>query len=318
MHGGSIPKADPILAEFWKSTLRRGLRGVIAAARTGTDVLNHSGSAVDAVEEAVASMEENPAFEAGIGSPYSLIRTIEMDAAIMDGRDLSAGAVTLSRNIKNPVRAARLVMEKTDHVLMAGPAVDRLATLFRLPKSKPGITAQREVWRKLKAEPASWRDWLPKNLQLLAEHPEAFRHETVGAVAVDAKGNFAAAASTGGLTMKLPGRIGDTPIIGAGLYADNLSGAATVTGIGEVAIKLALSKEVCSMMSDGLSALGASIRGVTTASIRLKGDMGVIAIDRSGRIASVHNSPYMPWAFSTTKMRKPEASLRGKIVAPLF
>jgi len=118
--------------------------------------------------------------------------------------------------------------------------------------------------------------------------------------------------------MKLPGRIGDTPVIGTGLYSDNLGGAATVTGIGEVAIKLAVSKEVCSMMSDGLCALRASIGAVTTASIRLKDDMGIIAIDRSGRIASVHNSPYMPWAFSTTKMRKPEASLRGKIVAPLF
>jgi beta-aspartyl-peptidase (threonine type) len=159
---------------------------------------------------------------------------------------------------------------------------------------------------------------MPRNYLLLTEHPEILNHDTVGAVAIDSDGNVAAAASTGGLTMKLPGRIGDTPIIGAGLYADNSSGAVTVTGTGEVAIKLVLSESVCSLMKQGFTALEASIQGVTTASKRLKGDAGIIAIDTRGRVAAVQNCPYMPYAVSTAKQRKPKVSLRGKTVAQLF
>lgn len=159
--------------------------------------------------------------------------------------------------------------------------------------------------------------WVKKNPKLLHEHPEIIRQDTVGAVAVDSKGNFAAAASTGGTTMKLPGRIGDTPQIGSGVYSDNQCGPATVTGWGDVAIRLALSRTVCLMMERGLPATRAAEFAVRTASKRLKGDAGVIAIDRHGQVAAVHNTPFMPWAFSTAEMKGPKASSRGKIVAPL-
>jgi beta-aspartyl-peptidase (threonine type) len=154
-----------------------------------------------------------------------------------------------------------------------------------------------------------------RNVELLREHPDLVGHDTVGAVAVDAEGNFAAAASTGGTLMKLPGRIGDTPLIGAGLYSDNECGAATVTGWGEVAIKLSLSRTVCILMEQGASAPRAATLSVRMASKRLNGQAGVIAIDRKGRIAAVHNTAFMPWAYWTPSMKHPKARIRGRIVA---
>jgi isoaspartyl peptidase/L-asparaginase-like protein (Ntn-hydrolase superfamily) len=159
--------------------------------------------------------------------------------------------------------------------------------------------------------------WVKKNPNLLREHVEIITQDTVGAVAVDSAGNFAAASSTGGTMMKLPGRIGDTPQIGSGLYADNRSGAATVTGWGETAIRLALSKAVCMMMENGATATNASELAIMAASKRLQGDMGVIAIDRGARMAAVHNTPYMPWAFWTATMRSPRAKSRGKRMFPI-
>jgi beta-aspartyl-peptidase (threonine type) len=139
----------------------------------------------------------------------------------------------------------------------------------------------------------------------------------VGAVAVDADGNFAAASSTGGVMLKLPGRIGDTPQIGCGLYCDNSSGAATVTGVGEVAIRLAMSKEVCLLMEHGRSASQAATLSVKKASTRLNGPAGVIAIDLNGRVAAVHNTAFMPWALSNSKTHKLRSGARGKVVAAL-
>jgi beta-aspartyl-peptidase (threonine type) len=263
-------------------------------------------------------MENDPVFNAGKGSSLTFIGTVEMDAAIMDGRDLSAGAVALVRSVKNPVRLARLVMENTDHVLLAGRSAERLAKAFSLPSANPITQERRRMLLKFKKGPLNARlSWVNKNPKLLRERPEIIRRDTVGAVAVDSKGNFAAAASTGGTTMKLPGRIGDTAQIGSGLYSDNRCGAATVTGWGELAIKLALSRTVCLMMERGLPATRAAELAVRTASKRLKGDAGVIAIDRHGQVAAVHNTPFMPWAFSTVEMESPKASSRGKMVAPL-
>ncbi len=309
VHGG---------AGFWYKNIRKGLHGVLAAASTGNDILKRGGMALDAVEEAVALMEDNPVFNAGKGSSLTAIETVEMDAAMMDGRDLSAGAVALVREVKNPIRLARLVMEKTNHVLLAGECAERLARIFSLPRSNPVTAERRRILRRYRERPPPIRvAWIRRNLRLVEEHPELIPHDTVGAVAVDHEGNFAAATSTGGVLMKLPGRIGDTPLVGAGLYADNLSGAATATGIGEVIVRLALSKDVCSMMGDGLPATKAAIGAIMTASKRLKGDAGVIAIDRRLRVAAVHNTPYMPWAFSSPKMRSAKGNPRGTIVAAL-
>ncbi len=309
VHGG---------AGFWRRDIRRALLGVRNAAREGSKILLAEGSAVDAVEAAVSVLEDDPVFNAGKGSSLTYVGTVEMDAAIMDGSDLSAGAVSLVHRVKNPVHLARLVMEKTDHVFLAGPTAERLAKTYSMPIANP-ITRERRtgLLRFKRMARHGGLAWVKKNPELLREHPDVIRHDTVGAVAVDGNGNFAAAASTGGTTMKLPGRIGDTPQIGAGLYSDNKSGAATATGLGEIAIKLVLSKAVCSMMERGLPATVASELAVKEASKRLNGEAGIIAIDRRGRLAAVHNTPYLPWAFSTMKMRSPKVASSGRIVARL-
>jgi beta-aspartyl-peptidase (threonine type) len=309
VHGG---------AGFWRTDIRKALVGVRNAASSGSRVLASGGSAVDAVEAAVSVMEDDPVFNAGKGSSLTYTGTAEMDAAIMDGSDLSAGAVALVRNVKNPVQLARLIMENTDHVLLAGHTAERLARVYSLPTANPITPRRQRMLLRFKKGPLDARlAWIRKNSELLRSHPEIIKHDTVGAVALDANGNFAAAASTGGTTMKLPGRIGDTPQIGSGIYSDNTCGAATVTGWGEIAIKLALSKTVCLMMERGLTASKAAELAVRMASKRLRGDAGVIAIDRHGRLAAVHNTTYMPWAFSTTEMHAPKAASRGKIVARL-
>ncbi len=292
--------------------------GLRKAASSGSNVLERDGSAVDAVEVAVSALEDNPTFNAGKGSALTFSGTVEMDAAIMDGSDLSAGAVALIHRVKNPVQLARLVMEKTDHVFLAGRAAEKLAKAYSLPTTNPITRKRLEMLARFKRSPLSaGLARAKRNPALLREHPELFEHDTVGAVAFDSNGNFATASSTGGTAMKMPGRIGDTPLIGAGAYADNASGAATVTGLGEVAIKLNLSHAVCYMMGRGMSANKAAESAVRMASKRLSGNAGVIAIDLKGRMAAVHNTPYLPWAFWTTKMRSPKAISRGKIVTRL-
>jgi len=309
VHGG---------AAFWRQYIRRGLAGVSASASAGAEILRRGGSALDAVEAAVSVMEDDPVFNAGRGSSLTMKGTVEMDAAIMDGRDLSAGAVAMLRSMKNPVRLARLVTEKTDHVLLAGEEAERLGRLFSLPRINPITPERRRIFIELKkGNPNSRARWMKKNAQLLRQHPELLSSDTVGAVAMDSMGDFAAAASTGGVVLKLPGRIGDTPQIGCGLYSDNRSGAATFTGLGEIAVRLVLSKATCALMERGLPAPKAATMGIQDASRRLRGDAGIIAIDRKGRIAAVHNTPLMPWAYSTTKMKKAQVSPHGKIVAPL-
>jgi beta-aspartyl-peptidase (threonine type) len=241
-----------------------------------------------------------------------------MDAAIMDGKELSAGAVALVRRVKNPIRLARIVMENTDHVLVAGETAERLARTFHLPSTNP-VTAKRRraLARARRASESGKVPWLKRNRLLLQKHPEILGHDTVGAVAVDNDGNFASAASTGGMAMKLPGRIGDTPLIGSGLYSDNRSGAVTVTGWGETAVRLALSRTMCMMMENGATAAKAAERCVRMASGRLHGHAGIIAIDRKGRLAAVHNTAYMPWAYATASTEIPKAYARGKRIARL-
>ncbi len=309
VHGG---------AGFWRKDIKLGREGVQKAASEGSRILADGSSALDAVEAAVSVMEDDPIFNAGTGSALTCIGTVEMDAAIMDGRDLSAGAVTMIRNTKNPIHLARLVMQNTDHVLLAGETAEKIGKAFRLPTGNPITARRRKIFKEMKKNYVKGRvAWLKKNPRLIRKHPEILEHDTVGAVAVDADGNLASAASTGGMAMKLPGRIGDTPQIGSGLYSDNRLGTATATGWGEIAVKLALSRTTCLMMGSGLSAAKAAEACVRIASERLRGHAGIIAIDRDGKIAAVHNTAYMPWAYSTPSMKQPMANFRGKIVSRL-
>ena len=267
----------------------RDRKGLERALEAGYEVLK-SGSALDAVSAAVVELEDNPLFNAGRGSVYNADRKHELDAAIMDGATLRAGAVAGVSRIKNPVLAARAVMEKSRHVLLIGRGAERFALGNKLQLVPQSYFATRSRLQALK-----------KNLQ--------GHHGTVGAVALDAAGNLAAATSTGGYTGKLPGRVGDSPIIGAGTYADNAACAVSGTGLGEAFIRAVLAYDVAARMrylgEKLLKASNTALKKVAS----LGGDGGLIAVDRRGNIA-------MP--FNSEGMYRASIDRRGKRVIGIF
>jgi beta-aspartyl-peptidase (threonine type) len=262
-------------------------------------VLAGGGTGVDAVEAAVMDMEDSRIFNAGLGSNANLLERVEMDAAIMDGASLRAGSVAAVTYPKNPVHLARLVMERTEHVMLAAEGGDLFAKLLAVER-----WPMRRGARSLKDAQSILRR------KLRPAFVEA--GDTVGAIAMDERGSLAASTSTGGTYAKLPGRVGDSPVIGAGCYANKWA-AATVTGIGEVAVRLVLSKSICD---------NTTRRGVTKGiedSMRLVlaiGDAstGAIALDRRGKIAAAQVSRHMPWAFQSERMRKPVCLPKAKVI----
>ncbi len=310
VHGG---------AGVWLPERRElGVSGAKEAAAVGFEILEAGGSALDAVEAAVVCMEDNEVFNAGKGSALTLDRRVEMEASIMDGKTLNAGAVGLLKDIKNPVRLARIVMENTDHVFVTSTAAEKLAEIFRLEKSEPLTELRVRYWRELKQKLNREKGiyYLPKLKKLLSSYPSLFETDTVGAVALDKEGNSATATSTGGLTLKLRGRIGDTPLIGCGTYADNEAGACSTTGIGEVSVRLVLSKTTCDFMRNGQPAQEAVENAVKLVNrrIRLKESIGLIAVDMQGGIGVAHNSRHLCWAYMTSEMSEPLAASKAKIV----
>ena len=297
-----MPKPKPVIivhggAGDWPSKLHeRGLKGVRKAADRGFRILSTGGSALDAVEAAIVSLEDNPVFNAGRGSTLNLKGEIETDAAIMDGRTLRGASVALLRDIKNPIKAARLVFEKTGHVLIAGPAARELAIANGLAKANLRVSSRVKAWKEgLRKLESNRFSYLSRTSPKIIQHFLAESSDTVGALCLDNGGNLAAACSTGGVSLKLPGRIGDGAILGAGLYADNSSGAATATGIGEQAMRLVISKAACDLMKreDALSAATKVIRHSTK---KLGVGMGILTLDRSGRFGVAHNTRNLCWA----------------------
>ena len=294
-----------------------GLEGIKKAAERGFEILKNDGSALDSVMEAVMVLEDEGAFNAGYGSSLNIEGEIEMEASIMDGKTLQAGAVGLLKDIKNPVRLARIVMEKTDHVFVVGEGAEKLAKIFNLERRNPLTELRLKYYEEQKSALLNGKFELPKLAELIKAHPEIFELETVGAVAIDKNGNVAAATSTGGFPLKLPGRIGDSPLIGCGTYADNQAGACSATGVGEIAIRLALAKTVCNFMESGKTAQEAAEMAINLVNKRLSStynSMGLIAIDTYGRVGAAHNSPNLCWAYMTSEMKEPVASLTAKIV----
>ena len=294
-----------------------GIEGAKRAAKTGFDILQNDGNAVDSVMEAVAVMEEDGAFNAGYGSSLNIEKGVEMEASIMEGKTLRAGAAGLLKDIKNPVRLARIVMEKTDHVFVVGEGAEKLARIFGLETKNPVTELRLKYHEQQKKAMLEGRSELPKLYELVKAHPEMFELETVGAVALDEEGNVAAATSTGGFPLKLTGRIGDSPLIGCGTYADNQSGACSATGVGEVAIRLVLAKTVCNYMEIGKSAQDAVEDAIKIVNVKLANvynSMGLIAVDNKGRIGAAHNSPNLCWAYMTPEKTEPYAALTAKIV----
>jgi len=294
-----------------------GLRGVKEAAKTGFDILKNGGSAVDSVVEAVAVMEDKGAFNAGYGSSLTIEKKVEMEASIMDGRTLEAGATALLHDIRNPIRLAKIVMEKTDHVFVVGDGAEKLAELYHFERRNPVTELRLRYYEAQKKQLLARKSELPKLYDLVKHHPELFCLDTVGAVAIDKDGNVAAATSTGGFPLKLPGRIGDSPLIGCGTYADNLSGACSATGVGEIAIRLVLAKTVCNYMESGKSAEEAVENAIKLVNKRIStsyNSMGLIVVDSQGRFGAAHNSPNMCWAYFTPDLKDPVASLTAKFV----
>jgi L-asparaginase / beta-aspartyl-peptidase len=295
-----------------------GLEGVNNAVKTGFGVLKSGGTAVDGVMEAVAVMEDDGVFNAGHGSSLSIEKTVEMEASIMDGKTLQAGAVGLLRDIRNPVRLARIVMERTDHIFVVGDGAEKLARLYNLERKNPITELRLKYYEDQKKALFEGKSELPKLADLVKKHPELFDNlDTVGAVALDEDGNVAAATSTGGFPLKLPGRIGDSPLIGCGTYADNQCGACSATGVGEVAMRLVLAKAVCDSIEDGKTAQEAVEQALKLVNKRISATynaMGLIAVDVHGRIGAAHNTPNMCWTYMNSEIKEPATSLTAKIV----
>ncbi len=275
VHGGAWGIPDEQIDE--------NIKGVEEAAKQGWNILK-DGSALDAVIAAVNSLEDNPVFDAGIGSVLTEDGTVEMDALIMDGRSLGAGAVAGLRDVRYPIRLARLVMEKTPHVLMIGAGANKLAEEFGVERITQDQLVTDEARRGLD-------EWLKEK-----RFGETFGHDTVGAVALDSEGNLAAATSTGGVTGKRVGRVGDVPIIGSGGYADNRVGAVSTTGHGESILKVNLAKLVLSYMDSGMDIQEAAEKALGYMHVRVKGNGGLIAVDPQGNIAYAFTTKRMVWA----------------------
>lgn len=265
------------------------IKGVEKAATTGWEVLKNGGSALDAVEEAVKTMEDDPTFDAGRGSFLNEEGFVELDAIIMDGSTLDVGAVAAVRNIKNPIVLARKVMELTEHVLLVGEGANKFAEKIGIKTvDLSELVLEREIER-LK----EFRKGKITIEKLFEETPRG----TVGAVALDKHGNLAAATSTGGVAGKMVGRVGDTPLVGCGAYADNNYGAVSSTGHGEKIMKIVLAKEVINFIAQGYSAQEAADKGIKLIWDRLKGRAGVIVIDKKGNIGISYNTPRMAYAY---------------------
>ncbi|MGQ0749940.1 MAG: isoaspartyl peptidase/L-asparaginase family protein [Betaproteobacteria bacterium] len=247
--------------------------GLTVALRAGYAVLEAGGSSVDAVVAAVVELENSPLFNAGRGAVLNSDGEHELDAAVMDGATGAAGGVAAAKRIRNPVFAARAVMERTPHVLLAGPAADRYAREAGIPLASPDYFRTPERARALERARA-------RGATSAAE-----RHGTVGAVALDRYGNLAAATSTGGYTNKLPGRVGDSPLVGAGLYAENATCAVSCTGLGEAFMRAVAAHDVAARMRYRGDTVTMAARRVLDRIVALGGAGGLIAVDRMGRIA---------------------------------
>ncbi|NOT36826.1 MAG: isoaspartyl peptidase/L-asparaginase [Saprospiraceae bacterium] len=261
------------------------------AINIGYKILEDGGTSLDAVEEAVVSLEDCPLFNAGKGSVFTHNGIHEMDASIMDGRNIDAGAVSLIKNIKNPVRLARKIMEKSEHVILAGDGAEEFARQFNIE-----FADKKYFYSEFRY------DQLQKALQsdsIFLDHTELdHKFGTVGAVALDQMGNLAASTSTGGMTNKKWGRIGDTPIIGAGTYANNETCAISCTGSGEYFIRTMTAFHVHSLMKYGNYNLDIAIRKVIHEILpSIGGDGGLIAIDNNGNVVMDFNTEgmYRAW-----------------------
>jgi len=252
--------------------------------------LSAGGSALDAVEAAVRLLEDDPVFNAGTGATLTSAGDVELDASIMDGASLRCGAVAVVKDVRNPISLARAVMERTHHVLLAGPGASAFAREIGLPPHENGLLVtprQRRRWEEARAA-----------LRAQARPGAPSKHGTVGAVARDARGHLAAATSTGGMSMKLPGRVGDTALIGCGTYADDALAAVSCTGHGERVIQLTLGRHAADLVGRGASAMDAAREAAALLGRRLQGNGGLIVVGPAGEVGFAHNTAAMSRAWT--------------------
>jgi len=305
IHGGAGTIERSTMTPEREREYRAGLERALTA---GYEILKRGGSSLDATEAAVRVLEDDPHFNAGKGSVFTSAGTNEMDAAIMDGRTLAAGAVASLKHIKNPISLARLVMEKSGHVMMDGEGAEGFAKEngIVLVDQKYFFTQERwDALQKIKAAEKSRTSGAGKTFVITDQD----RHGTVGAVALDQNGNLAAATSTGGTTNKRPGRVGDTPVIGAGTYANNATCAVSATGDGEYFIRATIGCDVSALMEyRGMSLQGAAQMALDKVA-KLGGTGGLIAIDHQGNIT-------LP--FNTAGMYRGYVDSNGKFVIEIY
>lgn len=288
VHGGAGSK------RAGKSQLKK-LKEAIEA---GYSSLDHAGTSLDAVETAIQLLEDSGQFNAGTGSRLQLDGRCRMDASIMEGHDLKAGAVAGIEDIKNPIRVARLIIEKTPHVLMAGDGAGKLAQHFKIQKALSSNRASLEALK----------ETLRKKDKTVGLYYSMYGYETVGAVALDRSGTLSAGASTGGAGAMLPGRIGDTPLIGSGVYADNEAGAVSMTGLGEGIIRAGLAKEICCDLLRGISPQRVTVKALKRLLVRIHGEAGAIVLNGKGEFAILHTTPYMCAGYRSERQRTVVAS----------
>jgi beta-aspartyl-peptidase (threonine type) len=304
VHGGAGTIDRSKMTPEREREYRAGLERALTA---GSEILNRGGSSLDATEAAVRVLEDDPHFNAGKGADFTSAGTNELDAAIMDGKTLKAGAVASLKHVKNPITLARLVMDKSPHVMLDCAGAEAFARENGIELVDEKYFFTRERWDSLqkikKAEKHGGTGG--KNFFVSDED----RHGTVGAVALDKEGNLAAATSTGGIANKWPGRIGDTPVIGAGTYAKNQTCAVSCTGDGEYFIRAAVAHEVSALMEYGGMKLEGAAQTALDEAKKIGGSGGLIAIDREGNI----NLP-----FNTSGMYRGYIDPNGKFVVEIY
>jgi L-asparaginase / beta-aspartyl-peptidase len=304
IHGGAGTIKRSKMTPEREHEYRSGIERALAA---GYEILKRGGSSLDATEAAVRVLEDDPHFNAGKGAVFTNVGTNELDAAVMDGQTFKAGAVACLKHIKNPVSLARLVMEKSGHVMMDGEGAEAFAKENGIEIVDQKYFYTKERWDALEKVKAAEKKGGPAGKKFIISDQD--RHGTVGAVALDQHGDLAAATSTGGTTNKRAGRVGDSPVIGAGTYANNATCAVSATGDGEYFIRATVGHDISALMEYRGMSLKEAAQTVLDKVAKLGGTGGLIAIDRRGNIA-------LP--FNTSGMYRGYADPSGKFVIEIY
>jgi beta-aspartyl-peptidase (threonine type) len=291
IHGGAWAMPDEAVAAHE--------RGIAAALAAGWSALSRGGTATDAVEAAITVMEDDDTFDAARGSFLTRDGRVQCDALLMSGSDLRAGGVASVERIRNPIQAARLVMDQSPHIYFTATGAERFARQHGMTLiDNTELIVPRERDRLIAFQRA---EALGEPDTTFSGNPTAHSHDTVGALALDQYGNLAAGTSTGGTLSKAPGRVGDSSLIGCGCYADNLSAATSLTGHGEPIMKLVLGKWACDRVQSGASPQQAASDSIDYLFQRLGGHGGIILLGPDGHIGIAHNTPRMAWGIATTE-----------------